>query len=296
MNDKVLRTQTLLTPARGPVSKPADLHRRGQAHLDAGQHLEALGCYLELAKIDPNSWDVAFRCGLLLFELARHEEALSFLDRCQKLQPGHATTIYWRARTLRCLRRFEEAIEMSEQAEVLAPDDPDVFNNAGIILHNLCRDADAIDRFDRAIFLKPDFVDGIVNKANSLVQLRRFTEALSCYAAAKSLQPGDTSIDWNIANLKMLTGDFAAGWAGRESRWTKKQSAFAIQNFQPRCGWVRDRWRARRSWSTPRRDWGTPSSSSDICLCLRRKERALFSSRMRSFTRSCPACLALLFA
>ena len=225
MNDKLPRT------ASGPVSKPADLHRRGQAHLDAGQHLEALGCYLELAKITPNSWDVAFRCGLLLFELTRYEEALSFFDRCQKLQPGHAKTIYWRARTLRFLRRFEEAIELSEQAEVLAPDDPDVFNNAGIILHGLCRDSDAVDRFDRAILLKPHSVDGIVNKANSLVQLRRFTEALSCYAAAKSLEPDDTTIDWNIANLKMLTGDFAAGWVGRENRWTKKNSSRSISKI-----------------------------------------------------------------
>jgi tetratricopeptide (TPR) repeat protein len=231
MNDKVLRTRTLLPPASGPVSKPADLRRRGQAHLDAGQHLEALGCYLKLAKITPNSWDVVFRCGLLLFELKRYEEALSFFDRCQKLQSGHAMTIYWRARTLRFLRRFEEAIELSEQAEVLAPDDPDVFNNAGIILHGLCRDSDAVDRFDRAILLKPHFVDGIVNKANSLVQLRRFTEALSCYAAAKSLEPEDTTIDWNIANLKMLTGDFAAGWVGRENRWTKKIARVRYPKF-----------------------------------------------------------------
>jgi tetratricopeptide (TPR) repeat protein len=230
MNDKVSRIQTLLPPASGPA-KSANLHRRGQAHLDAGQHLEALRCYLKLAKITPNSWDVAFRCGLLLFELMRYEEALSFFDRCQKLQSGHATTIYWRARTLRVLRRFEEALELSEQAEVLAPDDPDVFNNTGIILHGLCRDSDAIDRFDRAILLKPHFVEGIVNKANSLVQLRRFTEALSCYAAAKSLEPDDTTIDWNIANLKMLTGDFAAGWVGRESRWTKKAASVPYPKF-----------------------------------------------------------------
>lgn len=211
--------------------KSADLYKRGQAHIDAGRHLEALQCYLKVIKIIPNSWDAGFRCGVLLFELQRYEEALSFLDRCQKQQPGHATTLYMRARTLRMLRRFEEAIVASEQAEVLTPHDPNVLNNTGIILHCLCRDDDAVDRFDRAMLLRPHFVDAIINKANSLVQLQRFTEALSCYAAAKSLAPDDTTIDWNVAHLKMLTGDFAAGWVGRESRWTKKAAPVPYPKF-----------------------------------------------------------------
>lgn len=229
MNDKARQRSFPLTSGR--VSKSDDLHRRGQAHVDAGRHLEALQCYLKLAKITPNSWDAAFRCGVLLFELKRYEEALTFLDRCQKLRSGHATTVYMRSRTLRILRRFEEAIELSEQAEVLAPDDPDVFNNAGIILHCLCRDADAVDRFDRAILLRPHFVDAITNKANSLVELQRFAEALSCYAEAKALAPDDTTIDWNVSHLKMLTGDFAAGWVGRESRWTKKTAPVPYPKF-----------------------------------------------------------------
>ncbi len=211
--------------------KSADLYMRGQAHIDAGRHVEALQCYIKLAKITPNSWDVSFRCGVLFFELQRYEEALAFLDRCQKQQPDHATILSMRARTLRNLRRFEEAIKLSEQAEALAPHDPNVFNNTGIILHCLCRDADAVDRFDRAILLKPQFVDAIINKANSLVQLRRFGEALSCYAAAKSLAPDDATIDWNVAHLKMLTGDFAAGWIGRESRWTKKAAPVPYPRF-----------------------------------------------------------------
>jgi tetratricopeptide (TPR) repeat protein len=224
MNHQDRLIGTSLPPASGPVSnkKSADLYRRGQAHLDAGQHFEALQCYLRIAKIIPNSWDAAFRCGVLLFELQRYEEALSFLDRCQKLRSEHGPTFYMRARTLRMMRRFEEAIVVSEQAEVLAPNDPDVFNNTGIILHCLCRDKDAVDRFDRAILLRPQFFDAINNKANALVQLQRFTEALSCYSAAKSLAPDDTTIDWNVAYLRMVTGDFAAGWVGRESRWTKK--------------------------------------------------------------------------
>jgi tetratricopeptide (TPR) repeat protein len=232
MNHQDRRVGTSLPPSgRASNKKSADIYRRGQAHLDAGRHLEALQCYLKLVKIIPNSWDAAFGCGVLLFELKRYEEALSFLDRCHKQRSDHAPTLYMRARTLRMMRRFEEAIVVSEQAEALAPNDPDVFNNAGIILHCLCRDMDAVDRFDRAILLRPQFVDAITNRANSLVQLQRFTDALSSYAAAKSLAPDDTTIDWNVAYLKMVTGDFAAGWVGRESRWTKKTAPVPYPKF-----------------------------------------------------------------
>ena len=124
--------------------KSADLYMRGQAHIDAGRHLEALQCYLKVIKIIPNSWDAGFRCGVLLFELQRYEEALSFLiaakSSSRAMQP-HSTCA---PEPCGCCEDFEEAIVLSEQAEALTPDDPDVFNNSGIILHCLCRDTDAV--------------------------------------------------------------------------------------------------------------------------------------------------------
>jgi hypothetical protein len=156
---------------------------------------------------------------------------MPYLDRCEQLQADHPMTAYMRARTLRDMKQYRDAVIASERAEALAPTDPDVFNNAGIILQHLGRDGEAIERFDRAIALRPDFVDAITNKANSLVQAHKFEEAFASYALAKALAPDASTIDWNVALLQLLTGDFASGWAGRESRWTKRSAPVPYPNF-----------------------------------------------------------------
>ncbi len=231
--------------SRGPIApgkpseagKTAELYERGQGHLTAGRHFEALQCYLQALELTPGSWDAAFRCAVLLHELGQHEDALSCLDRCQELQPRHAMTLYMRARTLRDLKNYSDAIVASQQAEALAPNDADILNNAGIILQRLGRDGEAVERFDRAIGLRPGFVDAIGNKANSLAQAHKFEEALAGYALAKSLAPNDATIDWNLSLLHLLTGNFEAGWAGRESRWTKRTAPVPYPVF-PSSMWM----------------------------------------------------------
>lgn len=51
--------------------------------------------------------------------------------------------------------------------------------------------------------------------------MQRFDEAFSTYRRVKALDPGNAEIDWNVAVLHLLTGNFAAGWPGREARWKR---------------------------------------------------------------------------
>src|SRR5689334_2592569 len=209
----------------------AELYQQGQGHLAVGRPVDALQCYLQALELTPGAWDLTFRCAVLFYELKQHEEALSHLDRCLKIQPQHATTLYLRARTLRDMKRYGEAILASELAETLDPTDADVFNNAGIILQHLGRDEEAMEKFDRAIWLRPGFVDAVSNKASLLAQIHKFEEAFAGYALAKSLAPDDGTIDWNVALLHLLTGNFESGWAGRESRWTKRTAPVSYPVF-----------------------------------------------------------------
>jgi hypothetical protein len=66
----------------------------------------------------------------------------------------------------------------------------------------------------------PDWIELLNNKANALQQLQRFDEALALYDDVRGRRLNNTTTDWNWALLKMLLGDFEAGWAGREARWS----------------------------------------------------------------------------
>ena len=101
----------------------------------------------------------------------------------------------------------------------------------GVFLRKLGRPEEALTWFDKALRLRPDFTAAHGNKAYTLGRLHRFDEALAIYAAVKAANPGNTETDWNAALLQLLTGNFEAGWAGREARWNVPGLPIAKYSF-----------------------------------------------------------------
>jgi tetratricopeptide (TPR) repeat protein len=161
----------------------------GKALVDLDRRAEALLSFQHALTLKPDLWDAAHESGTLLNQMGRREEALAHFMLCAELKPNHAA------------------------------DDATTFNNIGNTLQSLGRSAEALQWLDRALQRRPDFVQALSNKAIALGQLRRFDEAFAAYAGVKALDPNHAVSDWNAALLHMLTGDFAAGWAGRETRW-----------------------------------------------------------------------------
>jgi tetratricopeptide (TPR) repeat protein len=232
----------------------AELWRNlGHALAEAKRPLDAVLALQHALKLDPNNWDAADRCASLLRELGRLEEAVACLNLCGELQPGRALTLYVRGHTLVDLRRYEEALADLKKAHALDKNHPGICNSLGFVLQNLGRHAEALHAFDKAIALRSDYVEALNSKAASLAhlhrflealalveqvrnlqpayvpalvnsalwlsELRRFDEAFAAYALARVLDPGNADAEWNLSFLHLLTGNFEAGWAGREARW-----------------------------------------------------------------------------
>src|SRR6185437_12224958 len=181
----------------------------GKALVDLERRDEALLSFQHALKLNPQLWDAAHESGTLLNRMGRREEALAHFLRCAELKPNHAA------------------------------DDATAFNNIGNILQSLDRSAEALPWFDRALERRPDFVDALSNKAIALSQLRRFDEAFAIYARVKALDPDHVVSNWNAALLHLLTGDFEAGWAGRETRRHIPSLSAATRNSPSRCGSAR---------------------------------------------------------
>ena len=54
---------------------------------------------------------------------------------------------------------------------------------------------------------------------SALKNVRRVREAVAVYGRLKATDPNDALADLGLAHLHILTGNFEAGWAGREARW-----------------------------------------------------------------------------
>ena len=114
------------------------------------------------------------------------------------------------------LKRYEEALAECSKALALAPEDAETAHNVGLALHKLGRNEEAVVYFDRALALNPRFLLSLSMRGTSLQELHRFDEAIASFDSAVAIDPEFADAHWNAALLRLLIGDFEAGWAGRE--------------------------------------------------------------------------------
>jgi tetratricopeptide (TPR) repeat protein len=161
----------------------------GRALVDLDRRAEALLSFQHALTLNPRNWDAAHESGTLLNQMGRREEALAHFMLCAELDAKQAA------------------------------DKATTFNNIGNVLQSLGRSEEALQWLDRALEVRPDFIQALSNEAIALGQVRRFDEAFAVYDRLKALDPNHAVSNWNAALLYMLTGNFEAGWAGREARW-----------------------------------------------------------------------------
>jgi tetratricopeptide (TPR) repeat protein len=191
----------------------------GDVLVDLKHADQALLSFQHALKLNPQDSEAAEKAGCLLSQLGRLDEALTYLRLCDQLQPNCAATLQMCALVLYTLKRFDEALAEIKKAQALDPANLDICNNLGVFLQRLGRHEEALKWFERAIEIRPDFVTAFTNKAFSFAALHRFAEAFAVYDAANVVAPGNAEVEWSRSLLHLLTGNFEAGWMGREARW-----------------------------------------------------------------------------
>jgi tetratricopeptide (TPR) repeat protein len=202
----------------------------GDLLLDMERLEEAVLTYQHALKLNPRLWEAAHRAGFLLHRLGRTEEALAYFNLHEKMPADDSLKLQMRALAMYILDRFEEGLQDIKRAHALDPTNAGACSYAGVLLRQLKRDAEALPWFDRAISLQPNFLGAFHNKALALVQLHRFDEALAIYDRMKAITFADGTADFDASLVQLLTGNFAAGWAGREAR--SKVPGLAVARFQ----------------------------------------------------------------
>jgi tetratricopeptide (TPR) repeat protein len=244
----------------------AEAHfNRGNALKDLGRLDEALDSHQRAVALRPDYAEALANRGFVLQALGRFDEALASCDGALALRPDIAEAHSNRGNVLKELKRFAEALTSYDRAVALRPDYPEAHSNRGHALHELERFEDALASFERALALRPDHVAALTNRAATLHALKRFDEALESCARALALRPDDVEallnhgtalselgrndaalaaydralavrpdmpeVHWNQATLRLLTGDFARGWAEYEWRWKREAMAAAMRDF-----------------------------------------------------------------
>ncbi|MBV9461495.1 MAG: tetratricopeptide repeat protein [Bradyrhizobium sp.] len=192
---------------------------RGSALVNLKRPADALPSFRQVLKFDPQHWGAARQCGIILQSQGLIEESLAYLSLCNALRPNDVPTLLMCAALLNTQKRFEEALTLCRRAHAFEPINAAICDKIGIVLRALRKDEEALQWFDKALALQPNFRDALQNRAAALTKLHRFHEAFGTYERLKIADPNDALAELGIAHLHLLTGNFAAGWTGREARW-----------------------------------------------------------------------------
>jgi tetratricopeptide (TPR) repeat protein len=211
----------------------ADAHyNRAVVLTGLGRAAEALESYDRVIALKPNGAEAYNNRGIALGRLGRNGEALASYERAIALKPDYARAYNNRGVALVALERHTEALESYNRAIDLKPGYAEAYNNRGIALGELDRPADALEDYERALTLNPDDAETLYNRGNALRDLHRHAEAIDSYERALALEPDHASAHWNLADCRLLLGDFARGWTEYEWRWRLPQRKEARRDFQ----------------------------------------------------------------
>lgn len=196
------------------------LNQQGLALLQQGQFAAGAALLQQSLAQQSRQPEVSYNLGYALQQLGQQEEALVAFSQAVSLMPDDLDAVMSRGRVLASLGRFELAAADFAKATRLVPQSPDAWNNLGNVLLDLERETEAIAAYDKALALRPNFAQGLFNKGKALGALERYTDSAAAYEQALAANPNYEEAKWHLSWVKLVLGDFAAGWPLFEARWT----------------------------------------------------------------------------
>lgn len=199
------------------------LHLLGVVAFQLGNHevsIQQLGRAIEL-----NGTDSSFHrsLGTAFQAQGKLDEAIACFCRALELKPDYAEAHYRLGTAFQAQGKPDDAIACHRRALELKPDYPRAHYHLGITFQTQGKLEEAINCHRRALELEPDYPRAHYNLGIAFHQLRRFDDALMCYTRALELKPDYREAHLSRSVLRLLRGDFEAGWPEFEWRWKTNQ-------------------------------------------------------------------------
>lgn len=197
------------------------------AHRDLGTTLVRLGRVAEAEaacrralEIEPQSAAGWFQAGNACKSGGKLEQAVECYRAAIAHDPGLVDATCQLAFVLYKLGRYAESHASHAAALAAKPDFAEMHHNLGLLLLETGYAEEALRSFERALALRPATPETLACIAHVLRDLGRLDEALAQYNSvlARPEQFGDAVI--NRCYALLMRGDYAAGWAEYERRFT----------------------------------------------------------------------------
>lgn len=191
----------------------------GLALARAGHDEMARRALLSAASLWPDDPSLLSSLGDALRELKLYDEAIRQYQRLCGLMPGLAAAHNNLGICLLELGRRDEAFEPFQRAYEADPDMPEAIGNLAMLSVERGLNQDAIALYARLRGLRPDLVQAPLNQGVAYYREGRLGEAAQALRDAIRLSPDEAQAHYNLAQVLLLDGQIAEGFAEYEWRW-----------------------------------------------------------------------------
>ncbi|WP_102869238.1 tetratricopeptide repeat protein [Burkholderia thailandensis] len=199
--------------ATGWLAEWIELLHQTRRHALARPVAQAL---CERAPNEAQSW---FLLGLTHHYAGEYAAAADAYRRADALDPAYPMLRNNLAALHYQMGMHQNALADAEAAIRAEPDSQMAWCNCSNAWLALREPARALIAGERACALGPNYAIAQLARANALKELRRWPDALAAAAHAHRSAPDDPVMQWSLAMLQLLHGDYEHGWANHEARW-----------------------------------------------------------------------------
>lgn len=151
---RIMLTKNLALSKINRSERAIEYYDNGTYFYNRGQYENAIACYEEALKADPNyTYAVVFK-GVVFISLKQYEDAVECSDKALELDPNHVSLWLCKAGAL-ANSNPNECIEYCSEALKLYPNDSLFWFFKGSSLSKIDKCEEADECFDRAVELNP---------------------------------------------------------------------------------------------------------------------------------------------
>lgn len=196
-----------------------------------GNAKDAVDSFRRAIAVKPEYFEAHTNLGASLETLGNAEEAMAAYGQALAVNPSHARAHGNLGGALQKLKRPDEALAALEKALALEPQFPEALNTMGNVFCDLGRFDDAVGGFQRAIALQPDFAQAHHNLGNTCKKAGRMDDAVASLTRAIEINPDYAEAHWNLSHVLFHQGRLAEGWDEHEWRWRCPEAPAQKRDF-----------------------------------------------------------------
>ncbi|MBF0154317.1 MAG: tetratricopeptide repeat protein [Magnetococcales bacterium] len=170
-------------------------------HIQLGNPEQAIPCWQQALRIEPNFVEAHYNLGNLLRDMQRPEEAEAAYHQALRLKPDYAAAHNNLGTLLQHQHRFTEAETALRQALHHKPDFAEAHVNLGNLLKERHRPDEAETALRQALRIRPDYAEAHNHLGLLLYETKRFTEAETALRQALHSKPNLAATHNNLGNL-----------------------------------------------------------------------------------------------